>query len=396
MTIQLIITISILLLLAYVFDITASKTKIPSVILLLLLGFGAKLVTESLNISIPNLNPILPILGTIGLILIVLEGSLELEINKSKLPLILKSSIVALIPLLVISFGIAYYLNHFEHLPLKLALASAIPIGIISSAIAIPSAKNLLNNEKEFITYESSLSDIFGVIFFNFITLNDNIGSKTFGNFSLELLSMLGLSFVATLLLAGFLNKIQHHIKFVPMIILVLLIYGIAKLFHLPALIFILIFGLFIGNIDQLRHYKFIQKFHPVNFTKDVHKFREITTELAFLIRALFFMLFGFLMDLGDVLNSETILFALCITLGIFIVRFMILKIFKLQTNPLVFIAPRGLITILLFLSIPISQQIEQIDKSLIIQVIILSALIMMIGLMRYKKPQIENINESN
>lgn len=396
MTIQLIITISILLLLAYVFDITASKTKIPSVILLLLLGFGAKLVTESLNISIPNLNPILPILGTIGLILIVLEGSLELEINKSKLPLILKSSIVALIPLLVISFGIAYYLNHFEHLPLKLALASAIPIGIISSAIAIPSAKNLLNNEKEFITYESSLSDIFGVIFFNFITLNDNIGSKTFGNFSLELLTMLGLSFVATLLLAGFLNKIQHHIKFVPMIILVLLIYGIAKLFHLPALIFILIFGLFIGNIDQLRHYKFIQKFHPVNFTKDVHKFREITTELAFLIRALFFMLFGFLIDLGDVLNSETILFALCITLGIFIVRFMILKIFKLQTNPLVFIAPRGLITILLFLSIPISQQIEQIDKSLIIQVIILSALIMMIGLMRYKKPQIENINQSN
>ena len=396
MTIQLIITISILLLLAYVFDITASKTKIPSVILLLLLGFGAKLVAESLNISIPNLNPILPILGTIGLILIVLEGSLELEINKSKLPLILKSSIVALIPLLVISFGIAYYLNHFEHLPLKLALASAIPIGIISSAIAIPSAKNLLNNEKEFITYESSLSDIFGVIFFNFITLNDNIGSKTFGNFSLELLSMLGLSFVATLLFAGFLNKIQHHIKFVPMIILVLLIYGIAKLFHLPALIFILIFGLFIGNIDQLRHYKFIQKFHPINFTKDVHKFREITTELAFLIRALFFMLFGFLIDHGDVLNSETILFALCITLGIFIVRFMILKIFKLQTNPLVFIAPRGLITILLFLSIPISQQIEQIDKSLIIQVIILSALIMMIGLMRYKKPQIENITESN
>lgn len=396
MTIQLIITISILLLLAYVFDITASKTKIPSVILLLLLGFGAKLVAESLNISIPNLNPILPILGTIGLILIVLEGSLELEINKSKLPLILKSSIVALIPLLVISFGIAYYLNHFEHLPLKLALASAIPIGIISSAIAIPSARNLLNNEKEFITYESSLSDIFGVIFFNFITLNDNIGSKTFGNFSLELLTMLGLSFVATLLLAGFLNKIQHHIKFVPMIILVLLIYGIAKLFHLPALIFILIFGLFIGNIDQLRHYKFIQKFHPINFTKDVHKFREITTELAFLIRALFFMLFGFLIDHGDVLNSETILFALCITLGIFIVRFMILKIFKLQTNPLVFIAPRGLITILLFLSIPISQQIEQIDKSLIIQVIILSALIMMIGLMRYKKPQIENITESN
>jgi NhaP-type Na+/H+ or K+/H+ antiporter len=396
MTISIIITISILLLLAYVFDITASKTKIPSVILLLLLGFGAKLLTENLNIAVPNLNPILPILGTIGLILIVLEGSLELEINISKLPLIFKSSIVALISLLIISFGIAYYFNYFENLPLKLALESAIPIGIISSAVAIPSARNLLNKEKEFITYESSLSDVFGVIFFNFITLNDNIGSKTFGHFFLELLTMLAVSFVATLLLAGFLNKIKYHIKFVPMIILVLLIYGIAKLFHLPALIFILIFGLFIGNIDELKHYKFIQKFHPVNFSKDVNKFQEITTELAFLIRTLFFILFGFLIDIADVLNSETILFALCITLGIFIVRFIVLKIFKLQTNPLVFIAPRGLITILLFLSIPITQQIEQIDKSVITQVIILSALIMMIGLMRYKKPEIKNINESN
>lgn len=390
------IIISILLLLAYLFDITSSITKIPSVVLLLILGFGAKLVTENLNISVPNLNPILPILGTVGLILIVLEGSLELEINKSKLSLIFKSSIVALIPLLFICFCIAYYLHYFGNLPLKLALANAIPLGIISSAIAIPSARNLLNNEKEFVTYESSLSDIFGVIFFNFITLNDNIGSISFGKFVLELLEMLAISFVATLLLAVFLNKIKHHIKFLPMIILVLLIYGIAKLFHLPALIFILIFGLFIGNIDEMRHYKFIQKFHPVNFSKDVHKFREITTELAFLIRALFFILFGFLIDLEDVLNSETILFAVCITAGIFLVRFLILKLFKIQTNPMVFIAPRGLITILLFLSIPISQQIEQIDKSLIIQIIILSALIMMIGLMRYKKPQIEKINESH
>lgn len=396
MTVSIIITISILLLLSYVFDITASKTKIPAVILLLILGFCVKIITENLNISVPNLNPILPILGTIGLILIVLEGSLELEINKSKLPLIFKSSFVALIPLFVISFGIAYYLNHFENSPLKLALANAIPIGIISSAIAIPSARNLLNSEKEFITYESSLSDIFGVIFFNFITLNDNIGSKTFGNFTLELFAMLVISFVATVLLAGFLNKIKHHIKFVPMIIIVLLIYNVSKLFHLPALLFILIFGLFLGNIDGFRHYKFVQKYHSVNFSKDIHKFKEITTELAFLIRSLFFMLFGFLLDIADVLNSGTILFAISITAGIFLVRFLILKLFKIQTNPIVFIAPRGLITILLFLSMPISQQIEQIDKSLIIQVIILSALIMMIGLMFYKKPQIEDINEGD
>lgn len=51
------------------------------------------------------------------------------------------------------------------------------------------------------------------------------------------------------------------------------------------------------------------------------------------------------------------------------------------------FVAPRGLITILLFLSIEPSQTISLVNKSLIIQVIILSALLMMIGLM-VNKPQ--------
>lgn len=394
MTVSIIIPLSVLLLLAYVFDVTASKTKIPSVILLLLLGFGVKIISSYIDIHIPKLDSMLPVLGTIGLILIVLEGSLELEINKSKLPLIFKSSVVALLPLLIISFGITFYLHHFEYIPVKLALANAIPIGIISSAIAIPSARNLLNNEKEFITYESSLSDIFGVIFFNFITLNDNIGSPTFGSFAIELVIMLLISFVATLLLAWFLNKIKHHIKFVPMLILVMLIYAVAKYFHLPALIFILIFGLFLGNIDELRDYKFIQKFHPVHFSKDVHKFKEISSELAFLIRALFFILFGFLIEIADVLNTDTILFAVCITAGIFVVRFIMLKIFKIPTDPLLYIAPRGLITILLFLSIPLSQQIDQIDKSLITQIIILSAFVMMFGMMRYKKPPIIKIDE--
>lgn len=50
--------------------------------------------------------------------------------------------------------------------------------------------------------------------------------------------------------------------------------------------------------------------------------------------------------------------------------------------NPLLSIAPRGLITILLFLSIPENQGISLVNNSLIIQVIIFTALIMMVGLM--------------
>lgn len=390
MSISLIISICCLLLLAYVFDISSSKTKIPSVILLLILGWAVGQGAAYFLIPIPDLTSTLPILGTIGLILIVLEGSLELELNKSKFSLVGKASIIAFFPMLLLSLGIAFVFQYLGNTTFKIGLANAIPFAIISSAIAIPSAKNLILHNKEFVTYESSLSDIYGVIFFNYITLNDNIGTESVGHFFLELFLILVITFVSTLALAILLGKIKHHVKFMPIILMVILIYTIAKIYHLPALIFILLFGLFLGNLDEMKQNKFIQRLNPDILNKEVHKFKELITEIAFLIRSLFFLLFGYLIKTSELLNTDTILLATGITMGIFIIRYIFLKIFKIEVKPLVFIAPRGLITILLFLTIPISQTAEIANKSLIIQVIILSALFMMFGLMTTKKGESE------
>lgn len=390
MTIPLIITICVLLILAYVFDITPSKTKIPSVILLLLLGWTVGQVSNKLEIPTPNLNPMLPILGTLGLILIVLEGSLELELNKSKFSFVRKTSLISILPMLIFSFGLAFAFQYFGNTTFKIGLANAIPYAIISSAIAIPSAQNLISEDKEFITYESSLSDIFGVIFFNFITLNDNIGTKSVGHFLLEIFVILLISFVSTVALAFLLSKIKHHVKFAPIILTVVLIYAVSKIYHLPALIFILLFGLFLGNLDEIKHIKFVQRLKPDILNGEVHKFKELTTEIAFLVRSLFFLLFGYLIQVSELMNLETIGWALSITVAIFLIRLLFLKLFKQSMKPILFIAPRGLITILLFLTIPISQSIGIANKSLVIQVIILTALVMMFGLMTNNKNKVE------
>lgn len=395
MTMPLIIAVCILLIFAYIFDITSSKTKIPSVILLLILGWAVQQFATYLEIPIPDLTPILPILGTIGLILIVLEGSLELELNQSKFSFVGKTSIIAFFPMLLLSFGLAYAFQYYGNTTFKIGLSNAIPFAIISSAIAIPSAQSLLSKSKEFVTYESSLSDIFGVIFFNFITLNDNIGTQSIGYFILELFFILIISFISTLGLAYLLSKIRHHVKFAPIILMIILIYAISKIYHLPALIFILLFGLFLGNIDELKRNKFIQQLHPEILNKEVFKFKELTTEIAFLIRSLFFLLFGYLIHTVELLNSETIIWAIGITIGIFVLRYIFLKLFKQSIKPLLFIAPRGLITILLFLTIPINQTTELVNKSLIIQVIILTALVMMVGLMTNKSDPINAENNT-
>ncbi|MCW2119570.1 cation:proton antiporter [Flavobacterium sp. 7A] len=377
-----IISLCILLLIAYLFDLTASYTKIPSVILLLLLGWIVKEVTQFFAIPIPDLSSTLPILGTIGLILIVLEGALELELNKSKIGLIKKSVLGALVPLLLMAFALAYAFHYYGGYDFKTCLTNAIPFCVISSAIAIPSVRNLTSDQKEFTIYESSMSDIFGVVFFNFVAYNTDFGLETFGYFSLEILVIITISIIATFLLSFLLNKIDHHIKFVPIILLVILIYEISKIFHLPALIFILVFGLAIGNLDEIKHLKWTKSFRLDLLNKEVIKFKELTVEATFIIRALFFLLFGYLIKTSEIINPDTILWALGIVAAIYALRFLQLLLSKIPIFPLLFVAPRGLITILLFLSITPESVLPFVNKSLIIQVILLTAIIMMIGLM--------------
>ncbi|MFN8237836.1 MAG: hypothetical protein U0T77_06660 [Chitinophagales bacterium] len=386
MTTTIIITFCVLLLIAYLFDLTSSKTKIPSVILLLLLGWAVRQLTVWLEIQLPDFSPFLPVLGTIGLILIVLEGSLELELNKSKFGLIRKSIFGALLPMLALAFILAFAFRYFGHFGLKDSLLNAIPFCVISSAIAIPSAGNLSSHHKEFVIYESSLSDILGVLLFNFLAINETIDGNSFGHFALQVLIITVVSFIATIGLSFLLSKIEHHIKFVPIILLVILIYAVSKIYHLPGLIFILIFGLSIGNLDELKKYKWMELFKPEELNKEVIKFKELTIEGAFLVRALFFLLFGYLIETSEVLNADTFIWALAIVFLIFVFRTIQLKLSGLPLQPLLFVAPRGLITILLFLSIDPSHTISIVNKSLIIQVIILTALLMMIGLMTNKQ----------
>ncbi|HLV41156.1 MAG TPA: hypothetical protein VKY37_02665, partial [Brumimicrobium sp.] len=357
-------------------------------------GWGLQQFTDIFNINVPNLSGLLPILGTIGLIVIVLEGSLELEFNKSKLPVLKKSVIVALMPMMALGFILAgafyYYQLHYGagdvDPDFRKALIGAIPLTVISSSIAIPSAINLGKKNKEFVTYESSLSDILGVLFFDFMFRNATIDFHSIWVFLLQIVLIAVVSFIATIGLSYLLARIDHQIKFVPIIILVILIYTISKIYHLPALIFIMLFGVFLGNLEEIKRIKFIERFKFKKLENEVTKFHEILIEGTFLVRAMFFLLFGFLINTKELLNLETFYWSIGIVSLIFIIRFVQLKVSRLPAMPLMFVAPRGLITILLFLYIAPEDNIDLVDETLITQVILLSVVIMMIGLMFNKE----------
>lgn len=391
MTITLIISLCLLVLIAYAFDLSSKHTKIPTVIILLIMGYSIHQAVNFLEIKMPNLDPLLPILGTLGLILIVLEAGLDLELNKSKKKIIKNSFFSALLALLFLLLAFGFAINYFTDQSLMKSLLNAIPFCIISSAIAIPSVQNIAADRKEFVIYESSLSDILGVILFNFFLINETIQLSSFVSFISEMAIMLVISLVASIGLAYLIKKIDHHVKFIPIIVMIILVYALAKIYHLPALIFILIFGLFLNNLDELTHFKFIKKLNPKKLDLEVHEFSKLIAEVAFLIRTIFFILFGYTITSEVLLNSETVPFAFGIIGLILLVRIIQLKILKMELMPLLFVAPRGLITIMLFLSIPIAKKISFINNSLIIQVIILSAVLMMFGLIFNKKNVIKS-----
>ena len=379
---NILIAVCSLLLLAYIFDLTSHLTKIPSVILLLIAGWLVRQACIVFEITMPNLNPLLPVLGTVGLILIVLEGALELKVDKTKLPMIRKSVVVALVPMLLLAFLLGYFFQYIGGYTLKDSLTYALPFCVISSAIAIPTVKTFHSDIRDFVVFETSLSDILGVLFFNFVALNSVITTDSLIDFFKDIAIITILSFIATIILSMLMTRVDHHIKYSPIIIVVILFYGISKIYHLPGLIFILIFGLLLGNVMGISKYKPFRKIRYKAIAAEVEKLHELCTEAAFLVRALFFLLFGFLMDTGEIINPETIPYALGIAAAIIVIRMMQLLVYKLPLVPLLFIAPRGLITILLFVAIVPEPTGPFEFKSLVIQVIVLTSLVMMFGVM--------------
>lgn len=379
-----------LLLLAYMAEISSERTRVPTVIFLLFLGWLSRQASILLGINIPDLNPILPFLGTIGLILIVLEGALDLKINREKLGVVKKSFFMALLPMIFLTFLFALVFSWYAGVSFHIALVNALPLSVVSSSIAIPSARNISSKNREFVIYESSLSDIIGVLFFNFLLINDMFNVGSIGLFLLQIILITLISLFSVMGLSYLLGKIKNHVTYTPIILLVILVYSVAKAFDLSGLVFILVLGLFLGNLSEIRHFYLVEKLLDTvdseRLGREVMKFNSITIEATFLVRSLFFLLFGYLMETHEFIDLVTLPWAFGIVTVIFGSRWAFLKLLRIPVKPLLFFSPRGLITILLFMSVGPELNIFFVNNSLLVQVIIISVLFMTFGIVKYRK----------
>ena len=374
---------SLIVLLSYFFNRLARWSNIPSVILLIATGIGISLWLNHQGVEELDLSKGLEILGIVGLIMIVLEAALDLELSREALPIIGQSLLVALLSLLASSFAIAFLLQAFVQMTMGQALLYSTPLSIMSSAIIIPSVAGLKAPKKEFMVYEGAFSDILGIMFFYFlISFLDQGGSAAAFEFGGSLVITLIVGFAASYLLVFFFKDMRSEVRLFLLIALLLLLYAGGKLLHLSPLLIILIFGLLLSNHQQVfRIFRNdLAKDDPVE--KIEKEFHLITLETSFIVRTFFFVVFGMTIDLSSVLDLEVFVISGLIIVLLYGLRYVFLKlVVRKNFLPELWIAPRGLITILLFFAIPEKYQVATFNSGILLDAIIFSSLIMMLAL---------------
>ncbi|MDE0119651.1 MAG: cation:proton antiporter [Bdellovibrionales bacterium] len=375
-----IIGLSILFFLGHALSWFFVKTKIPDLLILIIIGFIlGPTVTGVIQPDI-HLGQAGKVLSIITLIIILYEGGLHLSFKD-----LMESSLSALSLSLLTFFSITAItaIALFPVLPLMSALLVGVGIGSTSSAIVIPMVKPLSINKqtKTVLSLESAFTDVLTIVIFlgllEYLTSEDSSGGQFFISLSSTPIMSVGIGVLAGIVWA-FLRK-KTEVSRLPFAgeAGALLTYGILEFLSLNGAIGVLSLGFTLANINLLPPaLKTLLEDKPVSSDE-----LAILSAVTFLLRTFFFLYLGLLIQIK---GMSSVLWAICLTSLIFITRyFSIRTVFKsntfskLDAITATAMGPRGLACAVLA-TLPLQRGLEQGEwiQNLVFAVIPLSILI--------------------
>ncbi len=385
------IGISAAVLVSYWYTHLGRVLRFPAVVFLLLTGLLLRAGTDSYGISIEPQAALLPVLGTLGLILIVLEGALDLDLVEGRRGFLQRTFAAAVLGVVGSTAVLAVLLRLLFEIDWSAAVLVAIPFGVISSAVAIPGADVLPRDEREFVIYESSWSDIVGVMLFNAASVAAAVGGSG-GGFTLNLFGgALAVLVIGSLLGLGMIwlvGNLEGQVKFLPLIFGLVLVYAAAEVLQLSPLLIVLVLGLMLNNPHLLRRVKVLARLQSTHYPAELHRLKHLTAEATFLVRTFFFLVLGYSTDLGTLADLRAWGVALLVVALVFGLRWPLLWLLNgRRPLPLLWAAPRGLITVVLFYSLPAEVLPASLPHGALILVVLLSCIVMALGLRRKVAP---------
>ena len=189
-------------------------------------------------------------------------------------------------------------------------------------------------------------------------------------------------------------QNIKGEAKFFLFLAVLVLLYAVGKMFHLSSLIIILMFGLLLRNHKVLLFGKLEKWLIDTRIDAVFGQFKMITIETSFLVRTFFFVVFGMTLPLAAILEWQVWMISLILLVVTYVLRYALFYVVeKKDTMPQTFIAPKGLISILLFFAIPESMRTGGIESGILFVVIIATSVVMAWSLIaNSKRSKVEDV----
>lgn len=355
-----IIALGLLIFSSHLFNALFSRTKIPNVLLLLLIGIiigpVSGIVTKDFFGEIGS------VFTTITLIVILFESGANLKIKEIRQS-IGSASLLTLINFIV-TLGIAGFIAHFFLGVdwLSSAFLGSI-IGGTSSAVVIPMVKQLKMGQKSssVLILESALSDVLCLVVG--LALLDGmvkgevsviaVLSSMWKAFLFAILMGLAGGFVWSILISlirGINNSMMTSLAFT------FILYGLVELLRLNGGIAVLSFGILLGNtelINSSRVFKKLFNFQSSGFNENEKNFFG---EIVFIMQTYFFVYVGISIQFGSLWTYAVgfLIVIIIIILRVPAIRLLIGKrVLKPERAVMSAMTPKGLVPAVLA-SIPL------------------------------------------
>lgn len=290
------------------------RTRVPDLLILVILGlilgpitiayFGVELVPRAL------LETVMPYFAALALVIILFDGGLNLNFD-----LVLRKINIAFIHTLVgfilTIIAVAFVANVVLGYPLIIGILLGAVLGGVSGAVIITLVRRMAMDEETqtVLTLEAVLTDVLCIIV-ALALVEFIIGTDDPAEAVTNLFAGFSIAFLVALFFGIFWLRILKRLygkpfSFMITIAALFILYGFVELVGGSGAMAALIFGLVLGNKDEIaRMFKIKTKFVLDERIKQFH------SELSFVVRTFFFVFLGlvFTLSLSGHMDVETIL----------------------------------------------------------------------------------------
>jgi potassium/hydrogen antiporter len=313
--------VGLLIFLAHLFTGLFSKTRIPDVLLLMLIGL---LIGPGLGlVTVESFGSFGPLLATITLVVILFQGGLGLRLD------VLRRSLVGSVSLTLVNFvvtmvAVGALLIFVGRMDVTGAFLVGAIVGGTSSAVVIPMVGrlNLARESQTILLLESALSDVLCIVVAITIMESYGLGGINPGSALGKIIALFILSAVVGIVMAvgwsillDWVRRVENSIFLTPAFVFV--IYGITEILGYSGGIAALAFGITLGNAETFNALlsRLPVSVRPVSLNEIEKAF---FSEAGFLLKAFFFVYIGLSIVLA---NPIWMALGAIITLVIFYIR---------------------------------------------------------------------------